>query len=64
MPKKSINLSLDAIAKVEREAEKQDRNFSNMLERIIQAYFTNGVVIKGEDLLLMTNRNKGEERGY
>lgn len=35
MPKKSINLSLAAIAKVEARAEVENRNFSNMLETII-----------------------------
>ncbi len=38
MPKKSINLSLAAIEKVEKRAAFENRNFSNMLETIINQY--------------------------
>lgn len=39
MPKKSVNLSEDAIGKVETKATTERRNFSNMLETIVQQYF-------------------------
>ena len=58
MPKKSINLSLAAIAKVEKLAEEQDRNFSNMLETIIKQHGAATISVESLHLALERSKNR------